>query len=107
MSVPPESSRSDLDGIRDLMTNGTTYSSQNSGIYLGADQIMEMQSAFHGKFEMMGWKINEVEEVKPGIVRFDFVFSGATKAGEEVHQPGIEYVIVHNGKLQHIEVRDI
>ena len=100
------SNDSDLDEIRKLMTESTTYSSQNTGVYLGADQIMKMQRAFHGSFESLGWEISHVEEVRPGVVCFDFVFSGRTKAGEEVRRPGIEYVIVYNGKLQHIEVRN-
>ena len=99
------SNDSDLDGIRKLMTESTTYSSQNTGVYLGVDQIMEMQAEFHGSFETLGWEINRVEEVRPGVVCFDFVFSGKTKTGEKVRRPGIEYVIVYNGKLQHIEVR--
>ncbi len=100
------SNRSDLRQIRTLMTEATTYSSQTTGIYLGVDQIMTMQEAFHGNFESLRWQVDSVEEVKPGIVRFEFLFSGTTKAGEKVRRPGIEYVVVHDGKLQHIEVRN-
>lgn len=100
------SNESNLGEIRKLMTDSTTYSSENSGIYLGVDAIMKMQGAFHGTFESLSWQINDVREIKPGVVCFDFVFVGKTKAGEEVTRPGIEYVVVHKGKLQHIEVRN-
>lgn len=100
------SNESDLAAIRELMTESTTYSSDNTGVFLGVEQIMDMQTAFHGQFETLGWEVVEVAEVKPGVVRFEFVFSGKTKAGDLVRRPGVEYVVVHDGKLQHIEVRN-
>ena len=99
------SNMSDLAAIRKLMTESTTFSADDRGVYLGVDQIMEMQAAFHGQFEAMGWEVTDIDEVRPGVVRLDFVFRGRTKTGKEVHRSGIEHVIVHKGKLQHIEVR--
>ena len=95
-----------LSDIRKLFTPSSTYSSENTGVYLGADQIMEMQTEFFASFETMGWDVHSVKEVKPGIVLFDFTFSGKTLDGEAVHRSGREYVIVYNGKIQHIEVRN-
>ena len=57
-------------------------------------------------FETMGWDVHSVREVKLGIVLFDFTFSGKTPDGEAVHRSGREYVIVYNGKIQHVEVRN-
>jgi hypothetical protein len=94
-----------LADIKKLFTPSSTYSSANMGVYLGADQIMDMQTKFFAAFGTMGWEVHSVKEVKPGIVLFDFTFSGKTLDGEAVHRPGREYVIVYNGKIQHVEVR--
>ena len=99
------SNDSNLDGIRQLMTPATTYSSDNSGLFLGVDDIVAMQTSFHTKFESLNWQVTEVEEIKPGIVRFAFQFSGKTASGESIHSSGIEYVVIHNDRIQHIEVR--
>ena len=95
-----------LADIKKLFTPSSTYSSANTGVYLGADQIMEMQTKFFASFETMAWEVHSVKELKPGIVLFDFSFSGKTLDGEVVHRSGREYVIVYNGKIQHIEVRN-
>ena len=92
--------------IKKLLMPSSTYSSANTGVYLGADQIMEMQTKFFASFETMGWDVHSVKELQPGIVLFDFSFSGKTLDGEAVHRSGREYVIVYNGKIQHIEVRN-
>ena len=100
------SNEGNLAEIKKLLTASSTYSSANTGVFLGADQIMKMQSKFFASFESMDWEVHSIEEVKPGIVLFDFTFSGRTHGGEAVHRPGREYVIVYHGKIQHIEVRN-
>ena len=94
-----------LDDIERLMSPSTTYSSEHTGLYLGAADIMAMQRAFYAGFEQLGWTVHEATEVKPGIVRFDFTFEGVTVDGETVHRDGIEHVVVHDGRIQHVEVR--
>ena len=100
------SNDSRLDEIETLLTDSTTYSSQNTGVYLGASAIMEMQRAFHGRFEALHWEIHAFKETRPGVVWFDFTFNGRTKDGEMITLQGEEYVIVYNGKIQHVEVRN-
>lgn len=95
-----------LEEIVKLLTDSSTYSSQNTGVYIGVSQIMEMKRKFYGSFKEMHWDVSSVEEVRPGVVLFDFVFTGTTVGGEDIRRPGLEYVIVHNNKLQHIEVRN-
>jgi hypothetical protein len=99
------SNKSDFDGIGKLFTETTTYSSQSTGIYLGREDILAMQRAFHGKFTSLHWHVNSVEEVKPGIVLFDYDFAGELPSGEKVASSGLEYVIVHRDKIQHVEIR--
>lgn len=100
------SNKSDFDGIEKLLTDSTTYSSAATGVYLGRDSIMEMQKAFHGKFTSLKWTVNSVEELKPGIVLFDYSFEGKLPSGETTKSSGLEYVIVYKDKIQHIEIQN-
>lgn len=99
------SNKSDFESIAKLFTDTTTYSSQNTGIYLGADNIIAMQKNFHEGFQKLHWRVNSVEETKPGVVLFDYDFEAMTKSGEVVNSSGLEYVIVFKDKIQHIEVK--
>lgn len=99
------SNQSNFREIEQLFTDTTTYSSATTGIYVGKLDIMAMQRAFHNKFATLHWDINTVEEVKPGIVLFDYDFSGTLPGGETITSSGLEYVIVHNDMIQHIEIR--
>jgi hypothetical protein len=100
------SNKSDFAGIEKLFTDTTTYSSQATGVYLGKEDILAMQKAFHAKYSSLEWRVNSIKELKPGIVIFDYNFMGKTLNGEKVESLGLEYVIVHNGKIQHIEIRN-
>lgn len=100
------SNKSDFDGIAKLFTDTTTYSSRTTGIYLGCNDILAMQRTFHGKFTSLHWKVNAAKEVKPGIVLFDYDFTGQLPNGEKVTGSGLEYVIVYEGKIQHVEIRN-
>jgi hypothetical protein len=100
------SNHSDIDGIAGFLTESTTYSSPVTGVYLGRDAIITMQRAFHAKFRSLSWKVNSVEEVKPGIVLFEYDFMGELPNGDKVTSSGLEYVIVFDGKIQHIEIRN-
>lgn len=95
-----------LEAIEGMLHDDTTYSSPNVGVFLGKEQIMEMKKDFYGSFTEMAWDVKSVEEVKPGVVLFDFVFSGTKNDGEKVERPGLEFVIVKDERLQHIEVRN-
>ena len=100
------SNKSDFEGISTLFTPTTTYSSQTTGVYLGVEDIMAMQRAFHGRFSSLKWKVNSVEELKPGVVLFDYDFIAELPDGERVESSGLEYVIVYQDKIQHVEIRN-
>ena len=99
------SNQSDLKAIAAMMTPATTYSSHTMGVYLGVEQIIEMQTAFHGTFRKLNWEILAEKEIRPGVIWFDFVLRGEKHSGETIEMPGEEYVIVQGGKLAHVEVR--
>jgi hypothetical protein len=94
-----------LDDIEAMLAPSTTYSSANTGLYLGASPIMAMQRAFFAGFEELGWTAHDVEEVSPGIVRFDFTFEGTTRDGEQIRRDGIEHIVVFEDRIQHVDVR--
>lgn len=98
------SNKSDFSEIEKLLHTNCTYSSQNTGLYLWSQNILKMQKEFHWSFEKLVWNTREIVEEKEGIVRvaFDFLW---TKNGEKISFSGIEYVIVCDGKIQHIEIK--
>ena len=100
------SNKSDFSGIAKLFTDTTTHSSQTTGLYLGRDDIVAMQKEFHGKFSSLHWTVHSVAEVKPGIVLFEYDFVGELPSGKKVESSGLEYVIIYQGKIQHIEIRN-
>jgi ketosteroid isomerase-like protein len=51
------SNKSDFTEIEKLFTENATYSSQNTGLYLGIDDIVDMQRNFHRSFEKLEWKV--------------------------------------------------
>jgi len=100
------SNKSDFEGIAKLLTDTTTYSSQNTGEYTGKDTILAMQQVFHSKFSSLEWKVNSVTETKTGVIVFDYDFVGKQHDGTEVRSSGLEYVTVLYGKIQDIEIRN-
>lgn len=99
------SNQSDMKAIRSMMTASTTSSSPNTGVFLGVDNIIKMQEEYHGSFDWLNWEVLEVEERAPGVVWFDFHFTGKKKDGGEVSFLGEEYVIIHEGKIVHLEIK--
>lgn len=98
------SNTADLESIRSLFTASSTYSSANTGLYLGVDEIMAMQEAFFARFKSLGWTVHSSAEVKPAIALFDFTFAGKTHDGQTVTVSGLEYVVVYNDSIQHVEI---
>lgn len=96
----------DLESVEKMLTETATYSSPNVGVFLGKEQIMEMKREFYGSFTDMNWDVHSAEETKSGVVLFDFTFTGTKIDGEKVERPGLEYVIVKDGLVQHVEVRN-
>ena len=100
------SNTGNIDEIAQLFTDSSTYSSQNTGVFLGKEQIIKMQRVFHNSHKNLNWKINSVNETSPGIVLFDFDLTGVKPSGEKFCVSGLEYVIVYNEKIQHVEIRN-
>jgi N-methylhydantoinase B len=99
------SNRADLDAIEKMFSESSTYSSAATGVYLGATDIMQMQRDFFARHDTLHWAVNSCEEIRPGVVKFDFTLTGLAADGTGIHRDGIEYVIVQAGQVQHVEVR--
>ena len=99
------SNDSNFDEITPMFTDSSTFYSGKHDLFLGGTEIMSMQRAHHGSYQALHWHVTQVAEVKPGIIRFDFDFKGKTNAGGEVEYSGIEHVVIHQGKIQHIQIR--
>ncbi len=95
-----------LTEIQRLFTAHSTYSSTNAGVLLGADAIMAMQRQFFAGFNSLSWQVHDTKVISPGVVLLDFTFSGEKKSGETIERHGLEYVVVHEGSIVHVEVRD-
>ncbi len=99
------SNKSDLGAVENLFTGSTTYISQTTGTYSGTEEIMAMQRAFHAKFSSLHWHLNSAQEVQPGVVLFDYDFTGKLPSGEEVRSTGLEYVTIKNGRIMRVEIK--
>ena len=99
------SNECDFDGIKSVFTESSTYCSGTGELFVGVKDILVMQRAYHGSFKTLNWQVNHADEIKPGIIVIDFEFQGKSLAEENVEYSGTEYIIVHDGKIQHIDVR--
>src|SRR5258708_5523944 len=88
------SNESNFEGIANLFTDQTIYISQNTGKYIGRDNILAMQKDFHGSFKSKQWEINGIKEVVPNLVLIDYTFSGKKTDGTKVGGSGLEYITV-------------
>jgi len=100
------SNQGDLDEIRKLFTDSSTYSSVATGIYLGAEKIMAMQNEFFSQYLSLQWQIISSHEIKPCMVLIDFRFIGTTNEGKVITREGLETIVVYMNKIQHVEVKD-
>lgn len=99
------SNRAAVSEIKDILSDTATYSSSQLGVYFKPDQIIEMMTNFFQGFKHLNWTINEMKEIKLGVVEIDFLFSGLTVEGKTVISLGTEYIVVNAGKIEHVEVR--
>ena len=99
------SNKSDFDNIAKLFDENSTFCTRNLEYFIGSTQIMQMQRVHHGLYKKLNWAVNTVQEIKPGVICFNFSFEGITQTDELVQMAGVEYVIIQDGKIRHIDVR--
>jgi hypothetical protein len=99
------SNASDLAQIEKLFGPSSTYHSSTMGVHTGADDIMQMQEAFHAKFMNLKWTIQSITEPTAGTVEIKFDFHGTTKTGTKIQNSGKEVITIHNREIAHIEIQ--
>lgn len=96
----------DLEGIANIFAEDATYSSDNTGLYYGKNDIMTMINGFFSSFSELNWVVHSIEEKTPHIVEMDFTFTGKDQNGSDVERRGLESLIIVDGKIRHIEMRN-
>jgi plastocyanin len=96
-----------LIAVEKLLTKDTTYSSEKQGVYLGQSQIMEILRNLLGGHISLTWKVDSVEQSRPGVVLFNLTLIGTTTSGQQVSELKRAYIIVSNNQIKHIEIRDL
>ena len=99
------SNNSNFAGIAKLMNDETTYFSKNSGIFLGVKDIIAMQKNWHSSFTKLHWQIINITEIKPNIVLIDYNFLGTKQDNTIIKSSGLEYIIVKNNIIVHIQIQ--
>lgn len=99
------SNQSDFSKIEVLFDDNSTFCTPNLDYFIGVDNIMLMQRKNHGSYKKLNWEVTMVEEVKSGVIRFEFNFKGVNQNDESIQFSGIEYVIVRNNIIRHIDVQ--
>ena len=95
----------DIESISSLFVEDATYSSDNTGLFFGRQDIMEMMGGFFNAFSSLHWSIDSIEEKTPYIVELHFTFVAENTEGESVERQGIEKLVIVNEKIRHIDVR--
>jgi len=96
-----------LDLIPNLFHSEIVYSSDNTGLYFGRDNVMEMMTSFFNKFKLLNWKIDSIDRIKDCIVEIRFTLSMVDLTGTKITKEGIERIIIIDNLIRHIEVRNI
>ncbi len=99
------SNESNFKEIERMFCKSSTFRSGKGELFLGCEKIMAMQRVHHGIYKQLKWTVNEVSELKPGIVRFEFDFTGEKQDGEAVSYSGVEDIVIHDKMIQHIQVQ--
>ena len=101
------SNNRELTQIPELFCNDVIYSSDNTGIYFGKDNIMEMMNTFFSKYKFLEWKIESIKEIKNITVEIYFTLRMVDFDENEIEKKGVERLIIINDLIKYIEVRNI
>ena len=100
------SNQRNLTEIFALFAEDATYSSDNTGLYFGLPAIREMVTAFYESFPYLHWEIHAMQESSSHIAEVEFTLTARDHEGSEIIRPGIERVVVADGLIRHVEVRN-
>ena len=95
----------DLSAIKSMFHPQATYSSANTGLYYGVDDIMTMMTHFFAQFSALEWQIDEIKANNAHIVEVAFTLHAIDLNDCHMERSGIERLVVVDGLIKHIEVR--
>lgn len=100
------SNSGDIESISEILDEHVSYSSDNVGLHFGKGNVLAMKRSFFWGLKSQNWEIQKITEPSENIFRIEFVFSATTLEENTIARPGVESIIVHDGKLRHIEVKN-
>ena len=96
----------DLESIFAMFAADATYSSDNTGLYFGIQDIRKMMTAFFEAYPSLHWEVHSRTALSDHIVEIQFTLKARNSANEELVRPGTERIVVSGGKIAHVEVRN-
>ncbi len=100
------SNSGDLDKITQLIQADATYSSDNTGLYYGVRDIMQMMQGFFNAHISINWHIEQLECLSEHIIEIKFTCQSTNHNGIKTARMGTERLVIDNDKIRHIEVRN-
>ena len=94
----------DLTSIFTLLNPEATYSSNNTGLFYGVNDIRKMMTAFFADHPYIQWTILELRELSEHITEVDFTVVSTDREGNQTERSGLERIVVASGAIRHIEV---
>ncbi len=99
------SNQGDLSTIKTMFHPEATYSSTNTGLYYGVEDIMVMMQSFFAQFEAIDWHIDALKTHGEHITEVAFTCRTTDLHGTQLKRTGTERLVVAEGLIRHIEVR--
>ena len=94
----------DLTSIFTLLNPEATYSSNNTGLFYGVNDIRKMMTAFFADHPYIPWTILELRELSDHITEVDFTVISTNREGDQAERSGLERIVAASGTIRHIEV---
>ncbi|MEC7893428.1 MAG: nuclear transport factor 2 family protein [Pseudomonadota bacterium] len=94
----------DLTSIFTLLNPEATYSSNNTGLFYGVNDIRKMMTAFFADHPYIHWTILELRELSDHITEVDFTVISTDREGDQAERSGLERIVAASGTIRHIEV---
>jgi len=99
------SNQGDLTAIKALIHPKAIYSSINTGMYFGIDDIMTMMNNFFAQYSDLEWQIDDLKANSANITEVAFTGRFIDHQGSIIKRTGTELLVVDNGLIRLIEVR--
>ena len=94
----------DLTSIFTLLNPEATYSSNNTGLFFGVNDIRKMMTAFFADHPYVHWTILGLREFSEHITEVDLTVVSTDREGDQTERSGLERIVAASGTIRHIEV---